>query len=611
MPTLIVGNTASKIKGKEIWRCTLYVRGNIEFIDYVDLGLHPTFAKPIRTLAGPCFEYQSQCWGTFPVTVIVFWKGGGSSVTKWDLQFTADANKELDVPESAVAVFKPSVSTKIVKGSASAIMTVKQFFNIMDRNGDGTLDIAEFAEFWGEICSLNSSITGEEIKRLFTSLDRNGDGVISIDETVDYIFTSKEKAKLIQGAIAATPSGRARHILHTGDVRLLSAHWLVTQPISFRIKRHQDLPGKAFLPTEKAESLLSQERGVVVISYPWLTKEHPDPNRFHLETVLDFLRCLGKMRSLNEVGIFWDFASLPQPPRTKREDQAFKRGLKAIDLLYGGKMSIVVQLKDIPEPHFEGMNSTPYNRRGWCVFEEAVSSILKDNDKVWNLSNVSKELKSGETYKEVLCAAVSLRQPPVPPQQFCEQLESLVFTSGADRVLVGQIYTDFFNKMCVCAASLTFSNPWNWITNRIRSWGPKEAEQLAQALPSFRACEILCLNCHLELGTGEGAAELLVTALARLPQLRQLLMSGCGLRDDFLIHLANCPTSLPRLQHLWLGDPNYFSGDGLSALAAGLERLPSLVDLQLPADIQFTKEAECLRVAWVASGRSLAGLNWA
>ena len=56
------------------------------------------------------------------------------------------------------------------------------------------------------------------------------------------------------------------------------------------LPRRQDLPPEAFFPVEELRRLveaLGEEWGLlfVALSYRWLTKDHPDPENFHLRIV--------------------------------------------------------------------------------------------------------------------------------------------------------------------------------------------------------------------------------------------------------------------------------------------------------------------------------------
>ena len=105
------------------------------------------------------------------------------------------------------------------------------------------------------------------------------------------------------------------------------------------------------LPLATAARLLkSQTRSVFVLSYGWLSKGSPDPYGERTIKIQQFFKQLEKEGKLpKEAGLFWDFASLPQKPRTREEDETFKAGLSVMATLYASALgTTVIQLKEIP-----------------------------------------------------------------------------------------------------------------------------------------------------------------------------------------------------------------------------------------------------------------------
>ena len=112
-----------------------------------------------------------------------------------------------------------------------------------------------------------------------------------------------------------------------------------------RLKRRQDLPPEAFWTYEElkavAEKLGKDRYGYlfVALSYRWLSADHPDPDGFHLAIIAEVAALYLKNSGLTYVfiradldpaladfALFWDFASLPQKPRTEAEELLFMPG---------------------------------------------------------------------------------------------------------------------------------------------------------------------------------------------------------------------------------------------------------------------------------------------
>ena len=163
--------------------------------------------------------------------------------------------------------------------------------------------------------------------------------------------------------------------VESGAIAAIKGSWLVAQHQRGGVlARRQDLPPEAFWTADELRSLaerLGDDYGYlfVALSYRWLSREHPDPNGFHLRIVASVLRMYlggggtqgvrGDPRypadksplswafkkaglhltgewganedgaALGDCALFWDFGSLFQQPRTEEQIPLFGAGLKA------------------------------------------------------------------------------------------------------------------------------------------------------------------------------------------------------------------------------------------------------------------------------------------
>jgi hypothetical protein len=174
---------------------------------------------------------------------------------------------------------------------------------------------------------------------------------------------------------------RLIEVLSKGQIKLVSTAWLLLQPDGQPWKRRQDLEAleqsgeRPLLTAEDAVAALqAANRAIAVISHGWLEQGQPDRKGYRLRAIRQYLR---KHPTL--LGLFFDYSSLPQHPRTEAEDVIFKAGLNVMGDLYASPLgTTVLQLKFIPpkpsEVAVELFNSRPYDDRGWCRFEDAVST---------------------------------------------------------------------------------------------------------------------------------------------------------------------------------------------------------------------------------------------
>merc|ERR1712107_944994 len=120
-----------------------------------------------------------------------------------------------------------------------------------------------------------------------------------------------------------------------------------------------------------------------------------------------------------------DYSSLCQFPRSRAEEQGFRRALGDLDVLYANDFSLVLKVESVPD---SAENRTPYATRGWCSFETRTAGT---------------KARSARTYSTA--GIHSLALCPCLPEDFKKVLESKHFTNGTDSRLVVELYTKLFN----------------------------------------------------------------------------------------------------------------------------------------------------------------------
>ena len=133
---------------------------------------------------------------------------------------------------------------------------------------------------------------------------------------------------------------------------------------------------------------------VLSVSHCWETPHHPDPQGRTLRIVaaeladgaweafdergmpagaptsgLPLYRCWG----FEDVGVFWDWCSLHQAPRTEVETACFRRAFSQQDVYFAHTLVTSFILQCQPEAHLQ----VARDRRGWPYYEEASSMLLK------------------------------------------------------------------------------------------------------------------------------------------------------------------------------------------------------------------------------------------
>ena len=119
---------------------------------------------------------------------------------------------------------------------------------------------------------------------------------------------------------------------------------------------------------------------LVVLSYSWLSKKHPDPNLFHLRILVPLLDQVQAYfrkahADLPELGIIIDYCSLWQnlseneneDSRSAEQYKEFLAGLKCINTPYAHQDVTAIKLTCTPLGEVR-----TYELRGWTFFESRV-----------------------------------------------------------------------------------------------------------------------------------------------------------------------------------------------------------------------------------------------
>ena len=253
------------------------------------------------------------------------------------------------------------------------------------------------------------------------------------------------------------------------DVALIDAEWLLQ--LQGAPDCRQGLPDEAFF----RDSVDTEDALVLAISYPWLTKEHPDPEGWHLTIIQHFLRLFFTLASKGmdkddkevtrpptgqgkRVAIFWDWMSLFQANhsggQTEEQKASFKRALGTINIWYANCETMVWRQTKLPPAPRPGHDINPYHKRGWCFFELAVSEMITPSDRVLDLGLVvandgtcndgieffssrgggwvaAEDDPFGVEHPTVVKACSKLRKFPMSPAVFSHELDNCTFTNGA------------------------------------------------------------------------------------------------------------------------------------------------------------------------------------
>ena len=290
--------------------------------------------------------------------------------------------------------------------------------------------------------------------------------------------------------------GDLEPVLASGAVAVLDAQWVISHAEAGGVLTHrQALPEEAFLSLAdlvEATNEYADWLPVAALSYPWLTKDHPDPRGANLARVARALKVLlSEPVYIPRLGVFWDFGSLHQHPdpangveRTEEQNALFKQGLGCLGTLYSHPKTYVLRLTSFPDGHKaedqpEGTNVAKYFDRGWCFTEQCWAGLTKAGYLSLDLGLMrgGVEYDCGSLRED--CTQDGGRRPPLLPSAFAIELEKKSFTNGKeDYPLVKGLYKDAFEERFGKATKLIYG---------MLGWGDAEAAQLAEVLASGAA----------------------------------------------------------------------------------------------------------------------------
>lgn len=349
----------------------------------------------------------------------------------------------------------------------------------------------------------------------------------------------------------------------------LDSRWLLNFE-GPRLPKRQDLPPEAYLPPDSYDTN-NDEIPILALSYMWLSPDHPDPQGITLEKVKDAVRfqlSYGRLRPYRNhravAGLFWDYSSLYQNPRSKYEEDVFRMGLDVLPYLYMDPGTIVLQLTEHPEVCTDkAHNRLPYWDRGWPFTEECWCNLRAEIDgKVFHIPSKPKSLFG--------------RRPPLLPEAYESLVEKKSFTNGFTDcprlvVLYKVVFPKFAKKLQICdftGLGMTHA--------QLRSFSQLFEEHY---FPSVRCVRLDNNPCIGDEGAADLCAFLMIRGVVLSCTNIGLTQKGCFIVREKLREQEHSYFAC-RLKRLYLGQ-NYIGDVGVEFLSGLFLRCweVSLVDV--------------------------------
>lgn len=446
--------------------------------------------------------------------------------------YAADLDPVLCSPESRTLEFKfkPALSGLGLEELLALDLRIPQ--NVMEMSGEEfrrfaaadaaierwiegnyfTLGLSRLAEFKSNVMSMEPfTVAGlsrladapeEEVQppqqETPSALDFNGAGHAQTDH-LQYFTALQSLEQALLG----------------GQVVLVKASWLEKVANQRKaLPRRQELPSEATWDS----ALLVRELGgggtsdkptplIVSISYCWLSKKHPDPQGFHLQTLAPLLKAFAswnRMRTDN-IAVFIDWCCLHQAPRSNADHYAWEQAMQSVHLWYAHAVTSVWMLTRVPT------GAESYGTRGWPYFEKAVGTMVNPGDPVLDIGMLR---PSWSTWGQVLQDCRVKPMPPQSPEIFATELDRKNFTERQDREILVRRYMEVFHATVTSAEKLPYAG---------LRWGDREAGRVAKLLPLCSCVRELDL-ANNDIGKKGGAA--LASSISGCKELERLCLTG-------------------------------------------------------------------------------------
>jgi len=336
-----------------------------------------------------------------------------------------------------------------------------------------------------------------------------------------------------QPSLSVTKGSRLAELIEIGCIGVVRSSYFEDCMLHHRPFAMRQLIPNTFMMRGEDAVRLWWKHGkcfLVNVSYPWLGKDHPDPQQIHLSKFVRILEEYKKLWNMQEVGVILDYCSLFQRParhdtRTPEQKEQFEIGCREINAAYAHKAITSVKLVEVPQSE-----PRKYEDRGWTSMESILIDSKGGDWNRWTFGALDPDSQQWPDSVVFFMQAKATRLcPPLLPDAFARELEQRrrdlrqrdlpLFLNEQDNDEVPKVYAEVFSEL-VQATSLVYDSA---------DWGDDEVYTLAEVLMHCGCLESLQLNynrIHVE------GASRLANLIPQLPTLRHLGLKGNPLCQD-------------------------------------------------------------------------------
>lgn len=263
---------------------------------------------------------------------------------------------------------------------------------------------------------------------------------------------------------------------------------------------------------------------LLVVSYPWLSRDHPDPDQVHLRKLVRILEEYKKIWGIHEVAVILDYCSLWQrgarvDTRTAEQRDQFGFGVREMSVAYAHKAITAVRLTGVP-----GSELRKYEDRGWTLMESVLIDSKGGDWNRWTFGEFDPDSTQwGDSVVFFMQAKPPKLRPPLTPKGFAEELDIRrqrcrrndvpLFASERDNEEVPKRYEEVYLQF-IHSTKLSYEGA---------DWSDEEVMRLLEVVANCDKLESLQLGSNRI--TQQGASEV-AKLIPQLPALKFLGLRG-------------------------------------------------------------------------------------
>jgi hypothetical protein len=338
-----------------------------------------------------------------------------------------------------------------------------------------------------------------------------------------------------QSPYSVIKGSRLAQLIESGSISVVRASYFEDCEMrNLPFGRRQDISSMFMWPGNVAVQQWAEHGKCFLcnVSYCWLSKQHPDPEQYHLKKLTKIFSEFKKLWDMQDFGVILDFCSLWQPDgekdnRSEEQLNAYQKSLEEVNTSFGHRSVTTFILTGVPPTE-----EKQYNDRGWTLLETSMIDSKGGDWNRWRFSHFDTSGTWANPYTFFNEARLDGRKVPFRPEDFdlalelrrktCEEKDSQLFSRSIDNERVPKLFRSAFQHL-TRETKLVYDGV---------SWADDDISQLVLLLPYYENLEQLHLRNNK---IGPLGANRLAEVVPKMKHLQTLVLTGNPLCRDFTV----------------------------------------------------------------------------